>query len=119
MGRPLDHPFRCGLETCIFAGDRANVGPVDADVVELAAGQLHQLSAGLPVLSPRAVPVHYRVGHGRGPFCNRGNAFSCFRDANLGGRPRPEQWNFCGSALRNLGASQHNFAVYDALHQLM
>ena len=100
MGRPLDHPFRCGLETCIFAGDRANVGPVDADVVKLAAGELHQLSAGLPVLSPSAVPVHYRVGHGRGLSAIAETSF-CFRDANLGGRRRPEQWRFCGSALKH------------------
>ena len=118
MGRPLDHPFRCGLETCIFAGDRANVGPVDADVVELAAGELHQLSAGLPVLSPGAVPVHYRVGHGRGLSAIAETSF-CFRDANLRGRPSREQWSFRESAPRNFAASQHNLAVYDALHQLM
>ena len=48
-----------------LAGDRPDVHPADAEVVQLALGQAHQLIVGLPVLPPVAVGPDEGVGHFR------------------------------------------------------
>ncbi len=51
------------LEADRLAGDCRDIDPVDAEVVELAAGEPHQLVVGLPVLPPVAVSADQPVFH--------------------------------------------------------
>lgn len=59
---------RIRLDLGRLPGDARDIHTVDAEVIQVALGEAHQLVVGVPILPPAAVALDKAIGHFRSPF---------------------------------------------------